>query len=502
MSPSPLCTAALLMTIIKSSVPLWLLMVLAGPVPSLAASPASLAPPGWDADIKLAEAPDRNPDPAVVEIDITARIAEVEVAGTRVRAWTYNGGVPGPLIRTKVGDRLIVHFTNELDEPTTLHFHGVRVPNNMDGVPGTSQPEVKKGERFTYDFVVRDPSLYWYHPHVMSAAQVGYGLYGALLVEDPADGVDVADQLTLVLSDIGFDKTGTLESAESGGSAGMVFGREGGVVLVNGRSQPVLRARAGAPQRWRIVNAAKSRFFYLDLDGQTFTVIGQDGGLQERPVASDILLVTPGERVDVIVAPTGAPGSSVTLRAMLYNRGYGSIEYRSVEDHLSVAFSADAPMPKFAAPTVSRELTPPPLAGATPVAMVLTLPPQEAGHSEFRINGVPYWKATPFTAALGETQIWTVRNETDWDHPYHLHGYFFMVLDERGQPVAPRVWKDTVNVPMKSTVRIAVTFDERPGEWMIHCHILDHAEGGLMGTVRVGDGPTGTHTHSAPKKPQ
>jgi FtsP/CotA-like multicopper oxidase with cupredoxin domain len=470
---------------------------------ALAQSPVGHAPPGWDAGIKLAEVADRNPDPNVVEVDLVARIAEVEVApGTRVRAWTYNGGLPGPLIRTKVGDQLIVHFANELDEPTTIHWHGVRVPIEMDGVPGISQPEVKKGERFTYDFVVRDASLYWYHPHVMSAAQVGYGLYGALLVEDPTDGVGVADQLTLVLSDIGFDKNGTLEPADSGGSAGMVFGREGASVLVNGRIRPTLRARAGAPQRWRIVNAAKSRFFYLDFDGQPFTVIGQDGGLQERPVALDILLVTPGERLDVVVAPTGAPGSTLTLRAMLYNRGYGSIEYRSVEDLLTVAFTAEPALPKPAPPKVTRTITPPPRLGATPVEMVLTLPPQEAGHSEFRINGVPYWKATPFTAALGETQLWTVKNDTEWDHPFHLHGYFFMVVDEKGQPLGPKVWKDTVNVPMKTTARLLVTFDERPGEWMIHCHILDHAEGGLMGTVRVGDGGgAGVHTHPPPKKP-
>ena len=159
----------------------------------------------------------------------------------------------------------------------------------------------------------------------MSAAQVGFGLYGALLVEDPDDGVGVADQVTLVLSDIGFDAKGQLEPADSGGSAGMVFGREGDYVLVNGRNRPVLRARPGAPQRWRIVNAAKSRFFYLDLEGQAFTVIGVDGGLQERPVTSDILLVTPGERVDVIVAPKGKAGTPLTLRAMLYNRGYGSV---------------------------------------------------------------------------------------------------------------------------------------------------------------------------------
>lgn len=462
----------------------------------------SYAPAGWDAGLKLPEAPDTNPDPNIVEVHLTAKIAEVDVApGRKVRAWTYNGGLPGPLIRTKVGNRLIVHFVNELDEPTTIHWHGVRVPIEMDGVPGISQEPVKKGESFTYDFVVRDASLYWYHPHVMSAAQVGYGLYGPLLVEDPADGVGVADTTTIVLSDIGFDGKGTLEDAESGGSAGMVFGREGSYVLVNGRTRPTIKARAGAPQRWRIVNAAKSRFFYLDLDGQEWTVIGQDGGLQAKPTKSNILLITPGERYDVIVRPTGKPGAELTLRAMLYNRGYGSIEYRSVEEIMTVALTNEPAVTKIDLPAVSRAITPPPLEGATPVPVVFTLPPQEAGHSEFRINGVPYWKAKPFQAKLGETQYWTVKNDTDWDHPFHLHGYFFMVVDEKGAPLQPMVWKDTVNIPMKTTARFLVTFDERPGTWMMHCHILDHAEGGLMGTVQVGDGPATAHTHPVPKKP-
>lgn len=462
----------------------------------------SYAPAGWDAGLKLPEAPDTNPDPNIVEVHITAKMAEVEVApGRTVRAWTYNGGLPGPLIRTKVGNRLIVHFVNELDEPTTIHWHGVRVPIEMDGVPGISQEPVKKGESFTYDFIVPDASLYWYHPHVMSAAQVGYGLYGPLLVEDAGDGVGVADTTTIVLSDIGFDSKGTLEDAESGGSAGMVFGREGSYVLVNGRTRPTLKARAGAPQRWRIVNTAKSRFFYLDLEGQEWTVIGQDGGLQAKPTKSNILLITPGERYDVIVRPTGKPGAELTLRAMLYNRGYGSIEYRSVEEIMTVALTNEPAVTKVDLPVVSRAITPPPLAGATPVPVVFTLPPQEAGHSEFRINGVPYWKATPFKAKLGETQFWTVKNDTDWDHPFHLHGYFFMVVDEKGAPLQPMVWKDTVNIPMKTTARFLVTFDERPGTWMMHCHILDHAEGGLMGTVQVGDGPATAHTHPAPKKP-
>jgi len=357
-------------------------------------------------------------------------------------------------------------------------------------VPDVSQPEVKRGGSFTYDFVLRDAGLFWYHPHVMSAAQVGFGLYGALLVDDPAEDarIGVPDELTLVLSDIGFDEHGVLEPPDSGGSAGMVFGREGAYTLVNGRRLPSIRARSGALQRWRIVNAAKSQFCQLTFDGQPFTIIGGDGGLQERPVTTEAPLVAPGERLDVIFAPRGEPGSQKVLISALYNRGYGSVEYRSPQSLLTVNFSEDPPLPEPRIPNVTRTITPPAASGATLVPMTLTLPPliDHEGHSEFRINGAPHWKAKPYSAKLGETQIWIVKNETKWDHPFHLHGFFFIALDEKDQPLRPLAWKDTVNIPMNKTARLLVHFDERPGEWMFHCHILDHAEGGLMGTVQVG----------------
>jgi FtsP/CotA-like multicopper oxidase with cupredoxin domain len=468
-------------------------------LPASAAAPStpSLQPADWDAAVRLPEPADRNPDPRILEIDMTARVAEVDVApGVRVKAWTYDGLLPGPFIRAKVGDRLIVHFTNNLPEPSTVHWHGVRVPIDMDGVPGISQPAVKPGESFVYDFVLRDAGLFWYHPHHLSAAQVGFGLYGALLVEDPDDGVGVADQVTMVLSDIGFDKNGRLDEANTGGSAGDVFGREGDHVLLNGRKAPVLRVRAGAPQRWRIVNTARSRFFLLDLQGQKFTVIGTDGGLQERPATSEVLLITPGERVDVIVAPTGDPNSEMPVYSMLYNRGYGSVEYRSIEQVMTLAFSADKPIVPPFPPAISRAITPPSAAGATLVNFMLTLPAMDAtGKSEFQVNGLPFPKAKPYRAALGETQLWVIKNDTKWDHPFHLHGFFFMPVDEKGQPLRPMAWKDTINVPINGTARVLVTFDERPGTWMFHCHILDHAEIGLMGTVHVGPGAPAVHSH-------
>lgn len=463
--------------------------------PAGALAQQQVQPAAWSAALAMTEPADLNPDPRIVEINLDARVAEVEVAGKKVAAWTYNGGLPGPLIRVRAGDRFIAHFTNHLPQPTTVHWHGLRVPIQMDGVPGASQPDVQPGGSFTYDFVVPDAGLYWYHPHVMSAAQVGFGLYGAMLVEAPAEDVGVADEVVLLLSDIALLGSGQFEPPDAGGSTAMAFGREGNHVLVNGRTKPTLRARSGAPQRWRIVNAAKSRYFELELEGHTFTTIGVDGGLQESPVESQTLLVAAGERVDVIVTPKGAPGREVPLRSLLHNRGYGSVEYRSVETLLTLAI---AEMPPYVAPPrspVRRAIEPLNTAGATRVDIALTLA-QTGGKYEYGINNVAFAKDRPIVARPGETQIWTVKNTTKWSHPFHLHGFFFQVLDARGEPVRPLAWKDTVNVPFDQTVQLAVRFDDREGDWMYHCHILDHADGGLMGTVRVGSSPA-AHVHPA-----
>ena len=477
----------------QSGVLRWVAICAAMLAPGPATALDSLQPPGWDAGLKLPEAPDLNSDPHVVEINIDARIASIEITpGRRVDAWTYNGGIPGPLVRVHVGDRLIVHFTNHLPQETTIHWHGVRIPIQMDGVPEVSQPPVPNGGTFTYDFVVPDAGLYWYHPHVMSAAQVGFGLYGAVLVEDPAEQLGVADQTVLVLSDIGLDEHGGFESPTSGGSTGMAFGREGNQVLVNGRVRPTLRVRSGAPQRWRIVNAAKSRYFNVDLDGEAFTRIGGDGGFIEAPVTSDTLLLAPGERADVLVAPRRAPGKEIDVRTIPFNRGYGSVEFRNAEELMTIAMDS---APAFTGPALTSLLPPPrkiePIntAGATSVNIDFTIAQLGDGTFVYGVNGIPFSKNHPIVAKPGETQVWTITNKTKWSHPFHLHGFFFQVLDNQGRQVRPLEWKDTVNVPFEETVRLVVTYDDRAGNWMFHCHILDHADGGLMGSVDVGVPP-------------
>ena len=447
-------------------------------------------PVGWDAGMALTTVADLNADPHVVEVNLVAREADVEIGrGERVHAWTYNGSLPGPVIRARVGDRLIVHFTNNLPMNTTVHWHGVRVPNAMDGVPEHTQPAVASGKSFTYDFVLSDAGLFWYHPHVMSAAQVGFGLYGALLVDDPDDGVNVADEAVLVLSDLALidgEGQGQIEAPDSGGDLAATFGREGTRVLLNGRTDAQMRARDGAPQRWRIVNAAKSRYFLLDLEGEPFTVVGTDGGLQARSERRDVLALAPGERLDVIVAPRKPiDGSRLILRSGLINRGFGSVEFRRVEQLLTMEF-ADLPTYRGSAPrATSRSIAPLDLTNATRVDIALTLTTNVDGLTQFGINGRPFSEERTRSARVGETQLWTIRNTTKWSHPFHLHGFFFQVLDDHDQPVQPLAWKDTVDVPFEQTVKVVVRFDDRPGMWMYHCHILDHADLGLMGMLDV-----------------
>lgn len=442
-------------------------------------------PEDWDDELRLPVAEDTNADPDVVEIDLTARAAEIEIhPGTKTEVWTYDGGIPGPLVRAKRGDRVLVHFHNELPEPTTIHWHGIRLPIEMDGVPDMPKPAVEPGGSFDYDFVVPDAGLFWYHPHVDSSAQVGKGLYGALLVDDPGEPQGLGDEVVLVLSDIGLEDDGSLRSPDVGGDLGAVFGREGGDLLVNGRVLPVLRPRAGLRQRWRLVNAARSRYYWLDLGGTPFTRIGGDGGRAAQPVETTRLLLAPGERADVLVTPVDAPGQTRTLRWIPFDRGYGTAFERPEEDVL-VLEAAQLPAEESpSAPDTSLPIEPLDTEGATPVAISLTMAQTDEG-TVMGIDGIPHGEGPPIAAAIGETQVWTVKNEIDWAHPFHLHGFFFQVLDDSGAPVQPLEWKDTAHVPVHGELRFAVRYDARPGMWMFHCHILDHSDLGMMGMVDV-----------------
>ena len=472
---------------------------------TLACSPAAhseeethIQPLGWDAAIRVQRADDESTDPHVFEMHLTAAVTGLNIIkGKSTDVYAYNGMVPGPEIRVTRGDRVIVHFKNDLPEATSVHWHGLRVDNSVDGVPGVTQNEVLPGETFTYDFVVPDAGTFWYHPHVRSTEQVAAGLYGSFVVTDPDEPPDLGDDLTLVLSDMSIEDDGQLQRQLSGGATEVLFGREGEVILVNGKVEPNLQARSGRRQRWRVINAATTRYFQLAIEGQSFLRFASDGGRIEHPVVDETIVVAPSERVEVILTPNLAPTTAVPVRWVPYDRGFGSLMRHEVEVmHLVMSDQdrfEDEPIPRL-----DRDIEPLDLTNAKEVSLELTRNDLEDGAMALGINGVPSWEADPLRASLGETQIWTFRNTLPFAHPMHLHGYFFQVLSIDGKPPQVREWKDTVDVHVDGETKIAVRFDDRPGMWMVHCHILDHADAGMMTMVDVG---ASSDISAAPSEP-
>ena len=455
--------------------------------------------PGWSDGVALAQPTDVNPDPHIVEINLTASPTNLNVIGTATTpVWTYNGTTPGPLIRAKAGDQLLVHFANLLPEDTSVHWHGIRLPSAMDGVPGHTQPPVHPGGTFDYSFVLPDEGLFWYHPHADSAAQVGYGLYGPILV-DPADAdvaapgavnrAELGDEVVLVLSDMGINPDGSLMpplTEPDDGTRALLMGQEGNVLLVNGRVRPTLGARSGLRQRWRVVNTSKSRYYQLALAGHQFTRIGTDGGFLPAPEApTDTLVVIPASRADVVLTPVGDPGAVLAVEYVPYDRGFGTdfegppqdLFYLSLSPRPAVT-GADPPLPGQL-----RAIAPLDTTLATPRSIELTLD-ASSGKVVMGINGVPAWNAVPFPAAADTTELWTITNTVNFDHPFHLHGFFFQPLDPvTGGPLPAQEWRDTIDVPRLGTTKFAVKYDDRVGMWMFHCHILDHADDGMMGML-------------------
>src|ERR671928_294849 len=254
-----------------------------------------------------------------VAVKLNARETDWEYApGRTVDGNTFNGQVPGPAIEAEVGDTLVVELTNELSEPTTIHWHGLRVPADMDGTESV-QRAVEPGESFEYRFVVTDAGTFWYHSHVNETEQLERGLYGALFGRGPDEPVLDGERI-LHLDDLKLDEEGRL--APFGDLHEHHAGREGDVRLVNGEQEPELRIPAGQVERWRIVNAANTRFVRLSIGGRPFTILGSDGGLLTAPMQATEVLITPGERVDLAVRPF-AEGELLEIEALPYDRGKG-----------------------------------------------------------------------------------------------------------------------------------------------------------------------------------
>ncbi len=440
------------------------------------AAPPMLRPTPWTGTLSTATFTDKNPDPKIVEVSLTAAMAQVEyLPGKIAQVWAYNGSVPGPTLQAKLGDRVIVRFLNNLPEPTTIHWHGVRVTNSMDGTHRVMQP-IPPGATFTYDFTVIDAGTFWYHPHVRSAVQMEKGLYGGLVVRDPAEpAIASAAEEMIVLDDVHIDPvTGAPKNLENART--MMMGLEGNLLLVNAkRSNMGISVRAGERRRWRIVNAALSRYIKLSIVSGDMIRIGGDGGLLTTPQIVTELMLVPGERADVLVSAR-SPGVTATVRAVPYERadGAGATEGIDVLRLVPTTESASTPT---AIPSSLRAIST--LAPSGPTRTIRLGEMLHGSDMMFTINGQMHPDVPVIRSSLDTVETWNVINETGMDHPFHLHGFFF-------QRQGAREWKDTINIPANATVRLSVDFEDHvgaAGAWMYHCHIIGHQEGGMMGDV-------------------
>ena len=451
----------------------------------------SSTPPGTDpvADIDLVPITDINPASDVVEVNLIAAPGQTRFASSgTANIWGYADGasepaepiVPGPLIEANQGDTVIVHFENRLPEATTIHWHGVRVPNAADGTHVTQQ-EILPGETFDYTFVAVDAGTFWYHPHMSADVQIERGLAGALIVHGGVDVPVEADRM-FVLDDVKLEASGELSPVIDAND--LMLGRQGNVLLTNGHSNGRIEVRNGARERWRFVNAANGRYFNLRLPERSLTVIGWDGGLLAEPYSAESILIAPGERYEVLVELSGAPGETIPVETLYYFRAHG-LSYTDPEAVFTVRIAGDA-SPAGPLPPDWASFSDIPTDASTPVrSLVLS---ESAGEApEFFVNGASFPDIPPIAAETGAIEIWDFQNTSEMDHPMHLHGMFFQVLEVEGAPPLARGWKDTVNVKSHASVRVAVRFGE-PGRWMYHCHILEHAERGMMGELVLSEG--------------
>ena len=420
------------------------------------------------------------------------------------RVWGYNDASPGPVLRLRQGEPVRIEVANGLDQDTTVHWHGIRLANAMDGVPGLTQPPIRPGETFAYEFTPPDAGTFWYHSHANSLEQLGRGLAGALIVEGPTS-IAVDRDLVWAISDWRLSEDGQIAPGFGNMMDAAMSGHIGNYVTVNGRAVGDQAARAGERIRLRLINCALARIMALRFDGHRPTVVAVDGQpCDPHEPEGGRLVLGPAMRLDVVLDMQGEPGR----RYEVIDDFYDGLSYALT----SLAYDQAPPLranPLDVPLALPRNPLPEPdLANAESHDIVLQggmmgggmmagmggmhgdMTPGMDGGAVWAINGQSMTgdgqaNMTPMlTFRRGRTIMLNFENRTAWWHPMHLHGHSFRVLSRNGAPVPFRQWADTVLLAPKDAVQCAFVADN-PGDWMLHCHVMNHQVTGLMTVLRV-----------------
>jgi len=433
--------------------------------------------------------------PKEVIYELTASSFEWEISKAKtVQAWGFNRQVPGPTIRANKGDTLVVKVKNELEEPTIIHWHGIRLESSMDGTGEVQQP-IQPGEEFEYRFTVPDAGTFWYHSHHNETIQVERGMYGALIVEEETE-IQVDDERVFMIDDMKLnDKNEFKRGNFFQRWAERHDGREGATLLINGKEMPYIQMHAGQTERWRFINSSSARYFLLHLEGRPFRIIGTDGGLIEKPIEATRVLLTPGERLEILVGPFKEE-DSFFIESLPYNR----MTFLKPKKQPFARVLVGKEKPSVASvPEKIRDIKALAKANASINRTVkLSVGASLRNGVDFLVNNEMHANDKP--VIIGELQVWEIANTSLMDHPFHLHGFFFQVLERNGVEPEYLSWKDTINLAPRSKAKIAWMPDNRPGIWMYHCHILEHHEAGMMANFEVihpevGELHKGQHCH-------
>lgn len=430
---------------------------------------------------------------------LTAGVSSVQLAPPgygQTEVWSYDGTLPGPVLRARQGARMTRRLVNALEVPTSVHWHGIRIDNAMDGVAGLTQAPVLPGDTFDYDFALPDAGTYWYHAHTNSMEQVARGLSGALIVDEPAPP-DVDRDEVLLLDDWLLDpETALIDDSFDQPMRMSHGGRIGNLITTNGRFDLSIPVARHSRMRLRLINASNARIFPLQLAGLRGWTVALDGMPLAAPEPlEDVLVLAPAQRADLIVDVTAEAGETARLVRI------GNDDQPAAQVAFPVAGStAQAPR---AAPAA---LPPNPggsfgaLADARPLRLVMSggamgrmdsafLGGERLGFRELAARG-RFWafnemaemtQAPLADLSRDEPVRLEIVNETVFAHAMHLHGMHFREI-RAGRPVGPM--RDTLLVAAQETRAIGFIADN-PGDWLFHCHMLSHAESGMMTWVRV-----------------